>query len=338
MTAAELEIARQLLCQLGDEIRNQITSARDRGLTKNFADVAAETAADTIYGIDKLSEEPILTWFEKKWPPEWPVELIMEGIDETSAPVFPKKSPPEKIQFTCIVDPIDGTRGLMYDKRSAWALAALAPRGKKRPRLSDLTVAAMTEIPTSKQTISDQISGIAGRGRDGIVSERRDPVSRKIEKLLLRPSTATDFQHGFASLCKFFPEGRTLTSQIEERLWRELGKLDASTSPVIFDDQYISTGGQIYEILVGHDRMIGDLRPLILPKAGFPSSLACHPYDICTGFLLNEAGAILESPDGKSIDAPLDTTSPVSWIAYANPILAGKIRPILQQILTEILE
>ena len=337
MTPDEIETARRLLCQLGDAIRELVTDARNRGLTANFTDVAAETAADTIYGIDKLSEEPILAWFEKKWPTDWPVELVMEGIDESETTIFPKTIPPEKVRFTCIIDPIDGTRGLMYDKRSAWALAALAPRGNRQPRLSDLTVAAMTEIPTSKQSVTDQISGFAGGGPSGIVAERRDPISGTIKKLPLRPSTATDFRHGFASFCKFFPEGRSLTSKIEEALWRELGELDVATSPVIFDDQYISTGGQIYEILVGHDRLIADLRPLILPKAGFPSSLACHPYDICTGFLLNEAGAILETPDGKPVDAPLDTTSPVSWIAYANSTLAEKVRPVLRKVLKEIL-
>ena len=31
--------------------------------------------------------------------------------------------------WTVIVDSIDGTRGLMYDKRSAWCLAAVAPPG-----------------------------------------------------------------------------------------------------------------------------------------------------------------------------------------------------------------
>lgn len=333
MNHPDAERARRLLCDLGDAIRQRVVSARDDGLASGFANVAAETKADTIYAVDKLSEEAIFAWFDEHWPQNWPVELVMEGIDDEEAPVFPRDTQPEEILFTCIVDPIDGTRGLMYDKRSAWALAGLAPRGKARPRLRDIQVAAMTEIPASKQTITDQISGIAGCGRDGIVAKRRDPDRGLTGDLRLHPSAATGFSHGFASFCKFFPEGRSLTARIEEELWNELDELGATASPVIFDDQYISTGGQIYEVLMGHDRLVADLRPEILAKAGFPSSLVCHPYDICTGMLLVEAGCVLEAADGSAVDAPLDTTSPVSWIAYANPTLAERVRPVLKRIL-----
>ena len=34
------------------------------------------------------------------------------------------------------------------------------------------------------------------------------------------------------------------------------------TRATVFDDQYISTGGQFYELIVGHDRFNADLRPV----------------------------------------------------------------------------
>ena len=68
-------------------------------------------------------------------------------------------------------------------------------------------------------------------------------------------------------MAKFFPEGRALTAQIEEQLWDELIGLGRDASPTIFDDQYICSGGSFYELLAGHDRMIGDLRPLVLPRS-----------------------------------------------------------------------
>lgn len=332
-SAPDLERARVLLCQLGDAIRQTVVAARDGGLADSFAGVAGETAADTIYQVDKLSEEAIFGWFEAHWPKEWPVELVMEGLESDEATVFPRGVPLNQVVFTCILDPIDGTRALMYDKRSAWALAALAPRRGQTPSLTDITVAAMTELPTSKQTITDQISAVAGCGRDGIVAERRDPLHQSSRQFRITPSGATDFRHGFATLCKFFPEGKTLTAQIETELWDQLYPLGSTASPLIFDDEYISSGGQIYEILVGHDRMVADLRPLILPKAGFHSSLACHPYDICTGLLLVEAGCIFEGANGQPVEAPLDTTTPVSWIGYANSTLADLARPVLQRAL-----
>ena len=41
--------------------------------------------------------------------------------------VFPEGTREADAEIRLIVDPIDGTRGLMYDKRPAWALAGVAP-------------------------------------------------------------------------------------------------------------------------------------------------------------------------------------------------------------------
>lgn len=140
---------------------------------------------------------------------------------------------------------------------------------------------------------------------------------------------AVDCRNGFASLVRFFPDGKTLTAKIEEELWAQLYGSDPTGAPLVFDDQYITTGGQIYELLVGHDRMIGDLRPLVFARLKLKSSLVCHPYDICTSLLLTEAGGLVESPDGGPISVPLNTTAPVAWVGYANHRLASSIRPVL---------
>jgi len=363
----ELEKARRLLCALQFHVRDALLAARARSSSAaRFADVAAVTKADTIYHIDKVSEEAILHWFEKHWPRSWPVELVMEGIDE-DAVTFPRGTPVAKTKWKCILDPIDGTRGIMYDKRSAWSLAGLAPQRGEKTSVADIVVAAMTELPTSKQWRSDQVSAIRGAGPAGVRATWTDvhaPAragthmrasagagvgvpARASGKLVLRPSSATDCRHGFASLARFFPDGKTLLAQFEEELWSRVEvqkqkraakgsrKSSATGSPVIFDDQYISTGGQLYEILAGHDRFIGDLRPLAFAKLNLPSSLVCHPYDICTELILNEAGAIVEDPRGGKIRAPLDTTSPVSWLGFANAALARRLRPELRRLIAK---
>jgi fructose-1,6-bisphosphatase/inositol monophosphatase family enzyme len=332
MTSSHLERARRLLCALQAHIRDVLIAARDRD-ARRFAEVAAVTAADTIYHVDKLGEEAILAWFEKNWPRAWPVELVMEGIEEGEGLTFPRGTPVAKTVFKCILDPIDGTRNLMYDKRSAWILTALAPQRGAKTTTRDLVVAAMTELPTSKQWASDQLSAVRGAGARGVVAKRFDLHARTSRSLTLRPSAAKDFRHGFASFAKFFPEGKSLTAKIEEELWDELYGLGASASPLVFDDQYLTTGGQIYELVVGHDRLIADLRPPVLAKLGFDSALVCHPYDICTALLLQEYGGIVETPEGRPLSVPLDTTSPVTWVGYANPTLARKVRPILRRIL-----
>lgn len=224
----------------------------------------------------------------------------------------------------------------MYDKRSAWVLTGLAPQRGRRTSLADVVVAVMTELPTSRQWRADQVSVVRGAGPRGIVAQAFDVRKKQVRSFRPQLSRARDFKHGFASLVRFFPEGKALTAQLEEALWSRLYG-GAQTTPLVFDDQYISTGGQLYELLVGHDRMIGDLRPLVFAKLGIESSLTCHPYDICTELILREAGGIVERPAGGNLREPLDTTTAVAWMGYANPVLAKQIRPILRRLIREML-
>jgi fructose-1,6-bisphosphatase/inositol monophosphatase family enzyme len=320
--------ARRLLCALQDEIQATLIAARARE-GSSFARVAAVTPEDTIFHVDKLSEEAILGWMEANWPRAWPVELVMEGL--AAGATFPRDVPVVRTKWKLILDPIDGTRCLMYDKRSAWALAGLAPQRGGRTGLRDIVVAAMTELPTAKAGWADQFSAVRG-GK--LVATRKELRTGVVKKWIPRPSVATDCDHGFASLVKFFPEGKALTAGLEEELWRGLGLHGKDGGARVFDDQYISTGGQLYELLVGHDRMIADLRPLILPRVGMASALCCHPYDICTALLLEAAGGVVEGPDGRGLRAPLDTTTPVAWVGYANAALARRIRPVLGKLLS----
>jgi fructose-1,6-bisphosphatase/inositol monophosphatase family enzyme len=335
MTIDVFNTLRIALCDLQDTVRDRLIDARNHRSLADLAAVADVTVADTIYRIDKVSEEVLLAWFAASWPNEHPVELVMEGAEGGDALTFPLGTPAADCEFVCIIDPIDGTRNLMYDKRSAWMLAGLARRRAYGARLSDIVVAVMTELPTSKQWASDQISGIRSCGPQGLVAERLDTRTGRREPFVIRPSQASDFRHGFASIARFFPEGKTMLARLEESLWDTLYGLGAAASPLVFDDQYMTTGGQLYELLVGHDRMIGDLRPLVYRRLGFDSALVCHPYDICTCLLLQEAGGLVEDPWGQPLDAPLDTTSAIAWMGFANETLAGQVRPILERLIAE---
>ena len=70
MTSAQLDQARRLLCRLQDAIRDSVRAAQPidvaqgrRGDARRMTRVAAVTSADTIYGIDKVSEAVVLAWF-----------------------------------------------------------------------------------------------------------------------------------------------------------------------------------------------------------------------------------------------------------------------------------
>ena len=326
------ETLRDLLCGLGDAIRDAVVSGRTHLDAARLSAVAGHAGGDTIYAIDKISEAAIVAWFRVNWPQNLPVQIVMEGLEDELC--FPEGTAASSTDWKCIIDPIDGTRGIMYDKRSAWALAGIAPQIGEATMLSHIVAAAMTEIPVTKQWRADQFSATLG---GDLISTARDLRGGGVEIIQPVPSQAADFSHGFSSLVKFFPEGRTLTAQIEERLWDELIGLNRSLSPQIFDDQYLSTGGQFHELITGHDRMIGDLRPLILRVLDMESQLVCHPYDACAWLVLRKAGVVFEHPLGGFPDAPLDTESGVAWIAYANERLASQARPVLTRILEQFL-
>ena len=297
------EEARRRLCRLGNQVREQVLAASGT----DMAAVAGETAADTIYAIDKITDERLVSWFEQNWPD---VRIVSEGLDQ---PVDVGSSP----SWTVIVDTIDGTRGLMYGKRSAWSLAAAAPIGGT---LADVVVAVMTELPIPKQGAADQLSATVDAPR--LTAERIDLQTGTRRAFHPRPSAATHLEHGFASFAKFFPPGKPRLAELESELFARLGCRQ------VFDDQYLSSGGQLYELITGHDRFIADLRPLVAPAA-----LACHPYDICTAMLLQRAGGVVTDPWGGPLDAPLDTITPVAWVGYANSGLAETIGSQLSDVL-----
>lgn len=183
------EAIRVLLCRLGDCLRTQVQAARVAKSVDELAAVARETAADTIFAIDRVGDEALVSFLKRHWPGTLPVEVVMEGLES----------------------------------------------------------------------------------------------------------------------------GETLT-----------------------EDQYASTGSQIYELLAGRDRMVADLRPLVFRSLGYEVPLSSHPYDICTSLLLPEAGGVVMSPVGaRTFDAPLDTTTPVAWVDFANGTLAGRLAPLLREVLIE---
>ena len=344
----DAEGVRQLLCSLGDDLRDLVVAARAALVPgdESLRAVTGSTAADTIYGIDRVTDDALLDWFRRRWPANEPVEVVSEGLDHPVVVGSDGAGAEATPRWTCIVDTIDGTRGLMYDKRAAWVLAAAAPwaagvggvggvgeGAARRPSLRDLVVAAMTEVPTTKQWASDQISGVVGCGPTGLVAERHDVRTGDRLPLVVRPSQATALEHGFSSFARFFPQGKALVAGFEEDLWRTLHGDAAFERLAVFDDQYLATGGQLHELLAGHDRVVGDLRPLAFRELGLPDAIACHPYDCCTALLLEEAGGVVRSPWGDPLDAPLDTTTAVAWVGFANPTLAELVLPAMRALL-----
>jgi hypothetical protein len=221
----------------------------------------------------------------------------------------------------------------MYDKRAAWALAGVAPNKGPATRLRDIEVAVMTELPTSKMGFADTLSAIRGRG---VRATRTDLRGGDSQPLAVAPSSAKTIDHGFATVSDFFPGTKVLAGEVMEHLVASLiGPADV-TRATVFEDQYISTGGQFYELIVGHDRFNADLRPIFYKIQKQPEGLCCHPYDCAAMLVAEEAGVVLTNGLGNPLDGPFDVTSGLSWAGYANRDLKASIEPLLTAHLREL--
>jgi hypothetical protein len=105
-----------------------------------------------------------------------------------------------------------------------------------------------------------------------------------------------------------------------------------------FEDQYASTGGQLYELMSGRDRFTADLRPLMegtLKKRHSVMGICCHPYDMCTELIARQAGVIVTDVHGRPLNSPLAVEPNIAWIGYANENIRKLMEPLLQNALTK---
>jgi hypothetical protein len=217
----------------------------------------------------------------------------------------------------------------MYQKRPAWILTGVAPNRGRDTRLRDIVLAVQTEIPLLKQHLSDQLW--AARG-EPVGAQRLDRLTGHVTPLALRPSQAATLAHGFASVSRFFPGARDVLAAIDDEIVAEVVGPVGAGKAACFEDQYLSTGGQLYELMAGHDRFVADIRPLlasILAARGMPRPLCCHPYDLCSMLIAESAGVRLTDPSGAALDAPFDLEADVAWVGYANDALRGSVEPAL---------
>ena len=103
-------------------VRDAVVTASEQADIDQLAEISDdESEGDTIYAIDRVSEELLVQLFADELAQDAPIVLIAEGI-ENGKLVLPVGATESDAVWRVIVDPIDGTRGLMYQKRSAWVL------------------------------------------------------------------------------------------------------------------------------------------------------------------------------------------------------------------------
>jgi fructose-1,6-bisphosphatase/inositol monophosphatase family enzyme len=317
--------------QIHAAIRKSVVAACERQTTEALSTIVTEQAGDVVFAIDRIAEEALLEHFSVLGQKR-SFLLIAEGLGESGMVTFPAGLHPADAELRILLDPIDGTRGLMYQKRAAWILTGIASNRGSQTSIADIELAVQTEIPLLKQHLCDSLWAIAGQGAFG---ERYNRLTGERTPLVMQPSRATTIEQGYGSIARFFPGNRAELAQIDDELIERVLGPCTSEKPQAFEDQYISTGGQLYELMMGHDRWVADLRSLLAARAGVQTGLCCHPYDICTALIAHEAGVIVTDEQGGPITAPLDVFTNLSWIGYANHALRNQLASPLHMLLTE---
>ncbi len=324
---AQILLAR--LRSIHEAIRNAVVATCEQNAIEQLSTIVAEQAGDTIFAIDRVSEDVLLTHFNAVGR-DFSFVLIAEGLHENGMMTFPQGMDESDAELRIIIDPIDGTRGLMYQKRSAWILTGVAPNRGSATDLMDIELALQTEIPLVKQHLSDSLWTIAGQGVQG---ERYNRLTGERQALLPHPSQATTIAQGYGSIARFFPGERGELAALDDELVLRVLGLGEQGKPQSFEDQYICTGGQLYELLMGHDRWLADLRPLVMSPQR--RGLCCHPYDLCIELIAREAGIRVTNEYGQRLTAPLDVTTGMSWLGYANEHIYQQVHPVLQELLRQ---
>jgi fructose-1,6-bisphosphatase/inositol monophosphatase family enzyme len=317
------------LRRLHEVIRASVVDACERASVRELATVVSEQEGDTIFALDRVSEELLIDYFEREVAPVAPLLLIAEGLSEGQI-ILPRGTPESDLVWRIIVDPIDGTRGLMYQKRSGWILTGVARNRGAETNLNDIELAVQTEIPLVKQHLSDVLWAFRG---EGFHAERFNRLTGEQTTLQLHPSTADHIAQSYSQVVRFFPGVRDVLAAIDDEIVLGAVGPPQPGKAQCFEDQYTSTAGQLYELIAGHDRFVADIRAhldTVTSERGLPRLLCCHPYDLCTELIAREAGVIVTGIDGGPLTARLAVEPDVSWVGYANERIRATIGPLLQ--------
>ncbi len=289
-------------------------------------------AGDVTYGLDARTEARVEAWMHAT-ARDTPLSLLTEDAGWRHLGPGPRG---ELAGFDhggprIALDPIDGTRGLMHDLRPAWTVVSLAGPGARAPRLSELELGIVSEIPDSRAASWRELAAT----RDGAcrlaqcaLADGSQESSRE-----LRADADDRCDHGFFPFFRYDPEQRPALAAVEADFFGRLKAREGADLRHVFDDQYISNAGQLVLLALGSYRMIADLRALIARRAGVRTTTS-KPYDLAGAVLCAvRAGCVVTRGDGGPLDFELDCVTPVDFVGWANRATAERLAPHLSSVL-----
>ena len=123
-----------------EAIRTQVVAVCETSSTEQLAAVVADDEGDTIFAIDRVSENVVIELFERQVASIAPIVLIAEGIAGGKI-VLPSTASESDAVWRIIVDPIDGSERLERplfgggDDRVAYLVVPPKDRRQQPPRI-----------------------------------------------------------------------------------------------------------------------------------------------------------------------------------------------------------
>lgn len=325
-----------LALRIRQSAREALGAALARGRMDEIARPVAEGSGDVTYGLDLGAERAVREWSEEQ-AREGPLSVLTEdsgwrhlgpgpgGVVEL--PDFDHGGP------RLAVDPIDGTRHLMYDLRSAWTVLSAAGPGAGQPTLADVRQGIVAEIPDSRAARLRVVEASRGAGASLTICDVESGATVASQPLRADADDRPD--HGYFTFFSFHPALRPDVARIAARFFARIERDEGADPSACYDDQLISSAGQLMQLAFGVYRMVLEARELVARRRGVATQTA-KPYDMAGAILCaREAGCVVTGPRSEPLDFPIDTKTPVSFVGYANPETARRLAPHLAAVLRE---
>jgi len=290
-----------------------------------------EGVADTTYPLDHAAETVLGGWFEAR-ARQGALSVFSEdtgwrhlgpkrggGVRELES--FDHGGP------RIAVDPVDGTRNLMGDLRSAWTAIAIAPPGAGEPRLADVQTGLLAEIPDSRGARSRVLHGTRGQGAYVEICDLMGRALEPAQRLHVDGDDRVD--HGYFPFFRYAPDLRPAIAALEADFFARLERLEGADVRNCWDDQYIASAGQLALLALGTYRMVVDLRPVVAARLG-RTTQPSKPYDVAGAIVVaKEAGCVVLHPEGAELDFALDAVTPVAFAGFHGQATARRLLPHL---------
>lgn len=325
------ERLRELCVRIQRAARDRLQQAVDSGDMASIDRPIREGAGDVTFGIDEPTEQVLDEWLLEVAANE-PISLLTEDSGWRHRGPGPA-GPRELDGFghggpRVVVDPIDGTRVLMADLRSAWTVLGFAAPGDEPPRMSDVSAGLVVEIPTTRAARYRLLE--AERGGPCRLELWRFEGAAPDASRTLQTDASDRVDFGHFPFFRYHPRQRPRSAELEARFFARLEEYESADLRNCYDDQYTSSGGQLVLLALGTYRMVCDPRGALW-QAGSGPRITAKPYDVSGAILCAEAaGCVVRAVDGAELEFPLDVTTPVSFVGYVNAATAARLEPHLR--------